>query len=196
MRFSCSVADMNGTTCLPSAVALLLVLSPFHAVAGSTQKKGAVGTPAAKFKLDRLTGGQVSSDAYRGKPAVLIVARKLQAAPHCKAWTLQLTERFGRKSHIYNLIVTNNPWYIPKAVVRSKLSDFVPKSHHHLILIDWGIKIEKEYGIVGDGIPTLFVVDGKGKIALRYKGAYNKKAYDQIVKCYTDHEGPQDKHAK
>ena len=91
-----------------------------------------------------------------------------------------LRKRFLGQAHIYNVVVTRNPWYVPHMLVRSKLRDFVPQEAHHQILIEWGRKFQDDYGLVADDIPSVFLLDENGMVIWRHKGKMRTELLDTL----------------
>ena len=151
--------------------------------------KGKVGTQAIPFTFDRLSGGKVSLKSLRGKTTVLVAGRTRKSAPRCKEWVLKLYDRHRDAVHIYDIVVADKAWYLPGAFVRNHLSDFVPKEHHHRILIDWGKEFAKKYGIVKDDLPSIFLVDAHGVIVWRFKGLVNNQTLVEIGKKIAELQG-------
>ena len=151
------------------------------------EARALVGRPAPVFRLKTFKGKVVSSFDLRGRPAVLVVGRSKKAAPPCKDWMLRVHKHHfkqpgARKIHLYQVIVLDNPWYLPRPLVRSKVKGFVPKQHLHRVLLEWKLGFARIYGIPKHDLPTIFVLDEKGVVRWRHKGKLSKGAWARLQK--------------
>ena len=143
--------------------------------------RGQVGEAAPSFELERLTGGRVQSAWLRGKPTVLVVGRTQRAAPPCKEWALALIERYAATS-VFQVIVVEKAWFIPKSLVRAKVRGFVPAALHDRVLLEWNTAFADAYAVDKQDAPVVFVLDGDARIRWRYQGPMTQSALGQLAR--------------
>ena len=121
--------------------------------------------------------------SLRGKATVLVVGRSKKSAPPCKDWMLKVFKKHGdKKINLYQVIVLDNPWYLPRALVRGKVKDFVPKGHLVRVLLEWKLAFARIFGIPKHNLPVIFVLDKKGVVRMRYRGKISKGAFARFQK--------------
>ena len=159
------------TNGLLTSLFCIALLWPAVAAAGGA----VVGKPSPIFRLKTFHGKEVTTYSLRGKAAVLVVGRSRKSAPRCKVWMLKVFKTYGdKKIHLYQVIVLDNPWYLPETLVRGKVKDFIPKGHLHRVLLEWKLAFARIFGIPKHDLPTIFVLDKKGVVRWRYKGKLSK----------------------
>lgn len=142
--------------------------------------KAEVGMKAPWFKLKSVTGKVVTNKTLRGFPAVLVVGTSRKSAPLCKKWIYKAMETYGRKIYVYQVIVTDNPWFIPNHVVISKIKKMIDKKHLHRVLVEWFTVFADTYGVGKSDLPTVFVMDRQGIIKWRHQGALTDKDFTSL----------------
>ncbi len=154
----------------------LLMLSSSVALAG----KAEVGMRAPWFKLKSVTGKVITNKNLRGHPAVLVVGTSRKAAPLCKKWIYKALAAYGRKIHVYQVIVADSPWFIPNHVVIKKIKKMIDKKQLHRVLVEWFTVFADTYGVKRSDLPTVFVMDAKGKIKWRHEGVLTPQAFAKL----------------
>jgi len=142
----------------------LLCLGP-----SSARGEPRIGQVAPWFDLETLAGGRVSRRALAGQAVVLVVGRTQKAAPPCKEWVLTLGRRVG--APVYQVIVIDKPWYLPRGAVLSKIKGFTGGTQSHRVLLEWYAVFAEAYGIPRDDDPRVVVIDGAGVIRQVLRGA-------------------------
>ena len=114
----------------------------------------AAGTPAPGFTLPRLDGGELSLEAYRGRPVLLVISD-----PHCgpcDQLAPQLERQHRRGAAVPVLIVSRGE----EAANRAKVSE------HGLtfpVALQRQWEISRQYGMFAT--PIAYLIDAKGVIA-------------------------------
>ena len=142
--------------------------------------KAQVGDKAPWFKLKSVTGKVVTNKSMRGFPALLVVGTTRKAAPLCKDWVYKALEVYGRKIYVYQVIVADNPWFIPDHVVISKIKKMIDKKHLHRVLIEWYTVFADSYGVARSDLPTVFALNSEGIILWRHRGVLTDGALDTL----------------
>jgi hypothetical protein len=124
------------------------------------------------FRLKTITGQVVTPRTLRGRPAVLVVGLTYASAPPCKKWVIELTRH--TRAQVYQVIVADKPWYIPRFVVMRRIKSFTPPRYHHRVMVEWQRTFADRYQVPESDEPTLFVVDGRGRVQLRLSGRPDK----------------------
>ena len=138
-----------------------LVASP----PADARAKGQVGQRAPDFRLQTIAGNWVSLAKQRGRKVVMVVGMSKKSAPRCKRWMAKLVKRYPpRKSpvEVYQVVVVDKSWYIPRSLVISKLKTFIGPSYYNRFLIEWYTGYAKRYGIPKSTLPVVLVVDEAG----------------------------------
>lgn len=139
-----------------------------------------VGQPAPWFDLEAMAGGRVSRRTITGKTAVLIVGRTQAAAPPCKEWFNALK---SRAPAVYQVIVIDKPWYLPRGAVLSKIKGFVGDTDHDRVLLEWYKVFANAYGIPRDDDPRVLVLDRSGVVRLALRGKLEPSRLAQAAKA-------------
>lgn len=155
---------------------------PAPAVARAT-----VGRRAPWFRLETLEGKTLSSRELLGRPAVLVVGRTQKAAPPCKKWALTLIKRYGDKVPVYQVIVVEKPWYMPRSLVLRKVRGFAPRAHHDRVLLEWYTVFAEAYGVAKHDDPVVLVQDRKGVIRWRRRGPMTRGALSRLTAAVERH---------
>lgn len=174
---------INGQAAWVISVICLALFWPTVASAGGA----VVGRPAPIFRLKTFNGKEVTTYSLRGTATVLVVGRSRKSAPPCKDWMLKIfkhsfNEPGRRKIYLYQVSVLDNPWYLPRSLVRGMVKDFVPKEHLHRVLLEWKIAFARIFGIPKHNLPVIFVLDKKGVVRWRHKGKLSKGAFARLQK--------------
>lgn len=143
-----------------AAVALALASPPVAAAP--------LGKPAPGFQLEDLYGRKVASSSLR-RPTVLVVGGTQKAAPPCKEWAVALLKRHGSSLSLYQVIVVDKAWYIPRGAVIGKVKDFVPPALHHRVLLEWYRVFANLYGIPKHDDPVILVIGPDGVLRLQHR---------------------------
>jgi peroxiredoxin len=163
-----------------TSACLVLGLQPAAA------KPGHVGTHAPAFRLQNIPGSWVSLRKLRGRKVVLVVGMKQKAAPRCKAWMKQLVKRYPpRKQHkveVYQVVVVDKSWYIPRSLVLSKLKGFVGAAYHDRFLVEWYTVFSDLYRIPKSTLPMVLVIDEKGVVRHRTRETIDKSRWTALVR--------------
>lgn len=168
-------------TPIPRVVTTLLLLGALLWPAAARAGGAVVGRPAPLFRLKTFPGKEVTTYSLRGKPTVLVVGRSRKSAPPCKDWMLKVHKDLGdKKIHLYQVIVLDNPWYLPRALVRGKVKSFVPQGYLPRVLLEWKLAFARIFAIPKHNLPVIFVLDKKGVVRLRYKGKLSKGSYAKL----------------
>jgi len=120
------------------------------------------------FQLKTIRGRVVTPHTLRGRPAVLVVGLSYRSAPPCKKWVIKLSRR--TRAQVYQVIVADKPWYIPRFVVMRRIRDFTPAPFHDRVMIEWQRAFADRYRVAESDQPTLFVLDAGGRVLLRLSG--------------------------
>lgn len=148
------------------AVSLILALT--LAAAPVRVDAAPIGKAAPGFQLEDLHGRKVTSGSLR-RPTVLVVGGTQKAAPPCKEWALALLKRHGEKLSLYQVIVVDKAWYIPRGAVVSKVKDFVPPALHGRVLLEWYRVFANLYGIPKHDDPVILVIGPDGVLRLQHR---------------------------
>ena len=89
---------------------------------------------------------------------------------------------------MYQVIVLNNPWFIPHVFVKSQLRDFVPDFGHKLVLLEWKTHFREIYKIPYDHHPRVIVVGPRGRIQLWHRGKMDDGALSRVLTKLADLE--------
>ncbi len=169
---------------IPAVLGLLLLAGQEAAA-----KDLKVGDRAPSWTLPTMQGKQVSSESYAGRPAVLVAGTAMEAAPHCREWMLTLHKNTkSTDAVVYQVVVLNNPWYIPEFAVINKLEDFIPDFGHHLVMLEWETAWGVLYGIPYDFETRIFVIDRKGIIRKRHLGEMTDESLVEILNLLAELE--------
>ena len=175
MRFKTTAT--TGTRTLIAAAAGLLLLAGW---APPAEARARVGQPAPWFKLEDLKGRGFASARLRGKPVVLVVGRTQKAAPPCKRWMLELLRRHGRALPVYQVIVVDKSWFIPRSLVISKVEGFTPRSQRHRVLLEWYTVFADTWGVPLHDDPTVMVLSADGVLRFWHRGQMNTRALKRL----------------
>jgi hypothetical protein len=157
--------------------ALLLAISAWPAATGAAP----INKPAPSFLLEDLSGRKFASIRLRGSPAVLVVGGTRKAAPPCKQWVLEIIKRHGLKLPVYQVIVVDKAWYIPKKAVIGSVKDFTPSSLHHRVLLEWYRVFADLYDIPRHDDPVLLVMGPDGVLRLQQRGQMTEAGLQQLA---------------
>jgi peroxiredoxin len=163
---------------------VLLFVAPASALA---KKPVGVGDYAPLLDLDTLAQTRVSMRKLIGNPLVLVVGRTRKSAPRCKKWMAALLAAYPKKPLVYQVVVANKSWYIPRGAVRSKLRSIVGPNHHERFLIEWYTVFAKQYGITKHDHPVIYVIDKKGVIRWTYIGEFAKDKWQALKKAISSY---------
>lgn len=144
-----------------------------------------VGQISPRFGLAKLKGGSVKRANLRGKTTVLIVGRSPKSAPPCKQWVDSVA---SEGVDVFQVIVTQKPWYLPEFVVRKKIKGLVPRQYHRQILIDWGDGFARAFDIPKDDVPTVLVFDANAVLRLKYRGYHTVATWKRAKEALRDAE--------
>lgn len=139
-----------------------------------------VGKPAPWFKLEKLSGKSFSRGQLRGRPAVLVVGRTQEAAPLCKKWVLEIIRRQGISLPVYQVIVVDKSWFIPRSFVIDKVKEFTPRRLRHRVLLEWYTVFSDRYGIAKHDDPVVLMLDPGGLVRWRYRGSLTAAAAKRL----------------
>ena len=137
-----------------------------------------VGQVAPWFALQTITGRRVTRDSLRGRVAVLVVGRTYASAPPCKKWVIALSRE--TRAAVYQVIVADKPWYIPRGAVMSKIKGFTPPAYHDQVLIEWRAVFADRYRIPEAAEPHVLVIDRRSNIRARLRSEPTGKRLAQI----------------
>lgn len=151
----------------------------------SADARARVGKKVPWFELQDLRGKSFSRRRLRGRPAVLVVGRTKKAAPPCKKWVLEIIARQGLKLPVYQVIVVDKAWYIPKSIVISKVKDFSPAKLRHRVLLEWYTVFAEAYGIKKHDDPVVLVIDAAGVLRWRHRGRLSRSAFERFERKLT-----------
>ena len=141
-----------------------------------------VGKKAPPFKLPTLAEGEVDQSSLAGMPYVLVIGTSEKPAPQCKEWMVTLLKNFeGKKTAVYQVVVLNNAWYIPRFLVIDQIKDFVPAFGYPNVLIEWTFQFATDYGIPYDHDIRVLVVDPEGTIRYRHRGNMTDASLVQVI---------------
>src|SRR5687767_1470897 len=141
-----------------------------------------VGEAAPPFALPSLLGKEHHSEDFRGKPLILVIGTSTQAAEACREWMLALERNFrGAPVQVYQVIVLDTGWYVPKVMVTNRIKAFVPEHGHELVLLEWKRKFRDDFGIPYDHVPRVVVLDRDGVVQTATKGAMTDTALLQVM---------------
>lgn len=163
--------------------AFLLPLT--NASLAAAKKPIGVGDYAPLLDLDTLVQTRISMRKLLGTPLVLVVGRTRQSAPRCKRWMKALLDAYPKKPHVYQVVVADKSWYIPRAAIRSKLRSIVGPDHHDRFLIEWYTGFADQYGITKHDHPVLYVIDKKGVVRWTMIADYDKATWSKLKKAIT-----------
>ena len=155
-----------------------LVITTTWPVAAGGQ--AVVGRRAPWFRLESLEGKTFTSRNLLGRPVVLVVGRTQKAAPPCKKWMLALIKRYGKQVPVYQVIVVDKPWYMPRSLVLRKIRSFSPRKHHDRVLVEWYTVFAGAYGVARHDLPVVLVQDRKGVVRWRHKGRMTRAALSRL----------------
>lgn len=167
-------------TCSGRSVLTLTAFLIAGAFSSEALARGQVGEHAPWFELERLTGGKVAAARLHGRPAVLVVGRTQRAASPCKEWAFAIIERYASRLPVFQVIVVDKSWFIPKSLVYAKVKSFVPATLHDRVLLEWHTAFAEAYGIDKQDEPVLLVLDSDAVIRWRYQGAMNHAALARL----------------
>ncbi|PID39307.1 MAG: hypothetical protein CSB49_01665 [Proteobacteria bacterium] len=164
----------------------LLWIGLVLALSGAARaQRGGIGSHAPLFRLQTIPGSWVALRKLRGSKVVLVVGMKQEAAPRCKAWMQALVKRYPpRKQHkveVYQVVVVDKSWYIPRSLVLSKLKGFVGKAYHDRFLIEWYRGFAEQYQVPKSTLPVVFVIDEKGVIRYRTRDTITKQRFATLI---------------
>jgi hypothetical protein len=140
-----------------------------------------VGKPIPWFKLEDLVGKRFSKGRLRGRPAVLVVGRSQRAAPPCKKWILEIIKRHGMKLPVYQVIVVDKSWFIPRSLVIDKVKEITPRNLRHRILLEWYTVFADTYGIPTHDEPVVLVTGPDSVLRWRHKGPPTRAAIERLT---------------
>ncbi len=169
-----------------SLIRPLILLTILGAAAGvpteahSAPPRGHVGAIASAFDLETLDGHSVRSKRLRGHRIVLVVGTTQGSAPRCKRWMEPLLRDYPPKKspvEVFQVVVVDKAWYLPKSLVRSKLEGFVGKAFHDRFLIEWKTAFGTRYGVPRSSLPVVLLIDKSGVIRWRLRDTYTKARY-------------------
>lgn len=163
-----------------------LIVAGLLAFGGSARARpGSVGSHAPSFRLQTIPGSWVALRSLRGRKVVLVVGMKQKAAPRCKKWMQALVKRYPprtqRKVEVYQVVVVNKAWYIPRSLVLSKLKGFIGAAYHDRFLIEWYRVFAEQYKVPKSTLPVVFVIDEKGTIRFRTRDTLDKQGWAALV---------------
>jgi len=139
-----------------------------------------LGKPAPGFLLEDLYGRKFSSTWLKGRLTVLVVGGTQKAAPPCKEWALALLKRHGEKLALYQVIVVDKAWYIPRGAVIGKVKDFVPAALHHRVLLEWYRVFADLYGIPKHDDPVIVVIGRDGILRMQHRAHPSEAALKRV----------------
>lgn len=128
-----------------------------------------IGQRAPRFELWTLSGERFSHERLRGQPAVLVVGRTQKAAPPCKKWAVGIIKR-RQSLAVYQVIVVDKPWYIPRSFVLDRVRAFTPRHLHGRVLLEWRTAFAEAFGIDKHDDPVVVVLGPDSVIRWRYRG--------------------------
>lgn len=165
---------------IASASAVLMALALLWPGAAAARVK--LGQPLPGFQLRAITGQLVSQATLKGRPAVLVVGRTQKAAPPCKRWMVRLLKQYGNKGvQIYQVIVVDKAWYLPRGLVMKRIIKFVGINNVRQVLVEWNTRFADVYGIALHDLPTVIAADPKGVVRWVHKGRLSKQALAALV---------------
>ncbi|MFC1609408.1 TlpA family protein disulfide reductase [Myxococcota bacterium] len=136
-----------------------------------------VGKPAPHFELPRLTKGAVSLTDLKGNPVILVIGSTRESAPASREWMVQLERNFRRTdTKVFQVVVLDNPWFLPEFAVKNMLRDFIPKHGYDLVLIEWSTAFGVAYGIPKDDITRVLILDREGVVCWLHVGERTDQA--------------------
>ena len=137
--------------------------------------------PAPWFRLNTLDGGAITSTQLRGKVTVFVIGRTRPSAPPCREWSHALFKQFERtRVEVFQVVVADKPWYLPRRAVISQIRKFAPAGTHHRVLLEWYTFFADQFDVVRDDLPTIIVIDKQGVIRYRTKGHLKPPALAQV----------------
>lgn len=163
-------ANLVGAAC---AAACLLISAGAHG-------RAVVGKPAPWFKLQSLNGRTFTRQQIKGRPALLVVGRTQRAAPPCKKWVLRVIKRRGASLPVYQVIVVDKAWYIPRGAVIKRIKGFSPRRWHHRVLVEWYTVFADTWGVSKHDEPVLFLLDRRGVVRFRHRGPVTTRALSRL----------------
>ncbi len=143
--------------------------------------RGRAGDLAPAFQLEPLNGGAFSSQQLRGKPAILVVGRSRKAAPPCRDWVLGMLARHRLKLPVYQVIVVDKSWYLPRTLVLRMVKEFVPDNLRGRALLEWKTTFADLFGIPKGDEPTLLVLGADSVIRWRHQGPPTASGYQRLA---------------
>jgi predicted transcriptional regulator len=173
---------------------LLCMLIFLLTVCGGSHSEGAapsIGKTAPAFQLEDLWGKNFKSNRLNGQLAVLIVGRSRKAAPPCKEWVLGIIKQQGQKLPVYQVIVVDKAWYVPKKLVINSVKDFTPSSQYNRVLLDWGTRFADLFAIAQHDDPVVIIIDPDGVLRFQQRGQLTDarlKHVSQLVATFTKQE--------
>ena len=159
-------------------IALLTTAALPVVVPNAAHARAGIGDAAPWFRLQTIAGRTVSRDKLRGRVVALVVGQTYESAPPCKRWVIELSKKTS--ATVYQVIVTDTPWYIPRGIVMRKIKSFTPAQYYDRVLVEWYRVFAKSYQVRKNDHPTVFVIDGRGVIRLRLEGAPDAKRYARV----------------
>lgn len=178
---SCCMSQPSRSVVFAQILAMLLLFGGASAHAATTD----VGRIAPRFGLAKLKGGGVRRAHLRGKTTVLVVGRSTKSALPCKKWVDAVA---GEGVDVFQVIVTQKPWYLPSFLVRKKISSLVPRQYHNQILIDWGDGFARAFDIPKDDVPTVLVFDANAVLRFKYRGTRSNATWQRAKDALHDAE--------
>ncbi len=146
-----------------------------------------VGKKAPWFRLKSLTGKEIDSKQILGKTTILVVGRTQKSAPACKKWMYEILKHHGAEVNVLQIIVTDNPWYIPRSLVIKKIEGFVSPKQRHRVLIEWYTVFADAYRIPKQDDPTIILIDNQGVVRWNYRGALSSKSWKMLTSMLKRH---------
>jgi hypothetical protein len=141
-----------------------------------------VGAKAPYFDLETLSGQRLAQSELEQMAYILVIGTSKEPAQGCLLWMDTLVKQYKKTSiGVYQIVVLNNPWYLPEFLVVSRLKDFVPSYGYANVLLEWTFDFATRYQIPLDHDIRVLAINPKGIILHRYRGNMSAEALQQLT---------------
>lgn len=140
------------------------------------------GSPWPLTEGETLSGAKLRlPDAALGKPALMVVTFSKEAGELSKAWCKRFLQDFSPTQLHQIVMLEKAPRLVRGLIRRGMRGDMPPALHARALLLYQGdAEWRQRLGVTNDGVPYLFVLDAKGRIAAQSSGKFDEAQYQKL----------------